>query len=261
MHPEIEKLIDLALADGQVTEKERNVILKKAVELRVDADEVEMVLDGRLHQLAQNKNVKVQIQKCLSCGNFINGLSNVCDACGYINQSSSTNTSNLNDLHNNINLLETLIVKLKSQPKPSIFWKILKLIIIYNVFLWSMLLIMPGNRITSLVVVSLFSLIYVFVKRYRNITILGIDLNKIIPMNSFEKLLSECESQSRVVKVRYGDDIKIKNLLDELNHEILNAKRVREKQSRNVNFGCLGLILLIIVFYIIIYLVNYQKLR
>jgi uncharacterized tellurite resistance protein B-like protein len=30
MHPEIEKLIELALADGQITEKERNVILKKS---------------------------------------------------------------------------------------------------------------------------------------------------------------------------------------------------------------------------------------
>lgn len=48
MHPEIEKLIDLALADGQITEKERNVILKKAAELDVDADEVEMVLDGKI---------------------------------------------------------------------------------------------------------------------------------------------------------------------------------------------------------------------
>jgi hypothetical protein len=32
MNPEIEKLIDLALADSQITEKERNVILKKAIE-------------------------------------------------------------------------------------------------------------------------------------------------------------------------------------------------------------------------------------
>ncbi len=40
MHPDIEKLIDLALADGQITDKERNVILKKAVELDVDAADV-----------------------------------------------------------------------------------------------------------------------------------------------------------------------------------------------------------------------------
>jgi len=35
MHPEIEKLIDLTLADSLITEKERNVILKKAAELGV----------------------------------------------------------------------------------------------------------------------------------------------------------------------------------------------------------------------------------
>lgn len=55
MHPEIEKLIDYAIADGQITEKERNVILKKAAELGVDTDEVEMVLDGKLHQLEASK--------------------------------------------------------------------------------------------------------------------------------------------------------------------------------------------------------------
>lgn len=41
MNEQLIKLIDLALADGQITEKERNVILKKASELGIDADEVE----------------------------------------------------------------------------------------------------------------------------------------------------------------------------------------------------------------------------
>jgi hypothetical protein len=41
MHPEIEKLIDLIIIDGQITEKVRNVILKKAAELSVDSDELE----------------------------------------------------------------------------------------------------------------------------------------------------------------------------------------------------------------------------
>ncbi len=56
MHPEIDKLIDLALADGQITEKERNVILKKAAELGVDADEVEMILGGKMSQQISPKN-------------------------------------------------------------------------------------------------------------------------------------------------------------------------------------------------------------
>jgi uncharacterized protein (TIGR02145 family) len=48
MHPEIDKLIEMALADGQVTEKEREIILRKAEKLGLDLDEVEMYLEGKL---------------------------------------------------------------------------------------------------------------------------------------------------------------------------------------------------------------------
>ena len=48
MHPEIEKLIQLAIADGEITEKERAVIMRKAEKLGEDIDEVEMILDGEL---------------------------------------------------------------------------------------------------------------------------------------------------------------------------------------------------------------------
>jgi len=58
MHPEIEKLVDFALADGIITEKEKNVILKKATELGVDADEIEVVIDGRLHPLNNLRKLK-----------------------------------------------------------------------------------------------------------------------------------------------------------------------------------------------------------
>jgi hypothetical protein len=47
MHPEIEKLIEMALADGQVTDKEREIILRKADKLGLDVDEVEMYLEGK----------------------------------------------------------------------------------------------------------------------------------------------------------------------------------------------------------------------
>jgi hypothetical protein len=85
MNPEIEKFIDLAIADGQITEKERNVILKKAVELGIDADEVEMVLDGRLHQLEANKPKQKEkvgnIKTCPACGASINSFELDCPKC------------------------------------------------------------------------------------------------------------------------------------------------------------------------------------
>lgn len=54
MHPEIEKLVEMALADGQVTEKEREIILRKAVKLGLDEDEVEMYLEGSLSSTNSN---------------------------------------------------------------------------------------------------------------------------------------------------------------------------------------------------------------
>jgi uncharacterized tellurite resistance protein B-like protein len=87
MNSEIEKLIDLAIADGQITEKERNVILKKATELGVDNDEVEMILDGRLHQMDANKpklKEKVgNIKTCPACGASVKTMEAVCSLCDH----------------------------------------------------------------------------------------------------------------------------------------------------------------------------------
>ena len=58
MHAELEKLIEMVIADGQITEKERAVVIKKAIELGVDPDEAEIYLDGKLHLINQvNKQV------------------------------------------------------------------------------------------------------------------------------------------------------------------------------------------------------------
>jgi hypothetical protein len=48
MNPEIEKLIEFALADGVVTDKEREIVRRKAEKLGEDPDEAEMILDAKL---------------------------------------------------------------------------------------------------------------------------------------------------------------------------------------------------------------------
>lgn len=84
MKNELEQLVELALADGYVTEKERNVLRNKAEKLGYDPDEIDVILDGNLY-IKTNKN-KPKIRKCVSCGEVLLGVSKVCPACDYINE-------------------------------------------------------------------------------------------------------------------------------------------------------------------------------
>jgi hypothetical protein len=108
MNPEIEKLIDLALADGQITEKERNVILKKATELGVDTDEVEMILDGKLHQLEAGKPKQKEkvgsIKTCPACGASVKPFTEECADCGHVFRYDSLNklTSEIKNSSNDL---------------------------------------------------------------------------------------------------------------------------------------------------------------
>ena len=116
MHPEIEKLIDLALANGEVTEKERNVILKKARELGIDEDEVEMVLDGKLHQLEASKPKQKEkagnIKTCPACGASVKAFQIKCEDCGHEFRQTQSSI--------NIKELQQKITKATSKDRPGI---------------------------------------------------------------------------------------------------------------------------------------------
>ncbi len=96
----IEKLIEMALADGELTEKEKQVLFKNAEAQGIDLDEFEMVLDAKLHKL-QNpgksapKSEKVNdVKKCPACGAIIESFSVVCKECGYeIRNQETTNST------------------------------------------------------------------------------------------------------------------------------------------------------------------------
>lgn len=90
----IEALIDAALADGVLTEKEKQILFKKAQAEGIDLDEFEMVLDARLVELQKEKNANEahsapksdkfgDVRKCPACGALVPALAGVCPECGY----------------------------------------------------------------------------------------------------------------------------------------------------------------------------------
>lgn len=115
----IEKLIEYALSDGEITEKEKEILFKKAKEEGIDLDELEMVLDARLHEKRksdQDKKAESErehearmyerqrseeeakknnipppppsnkhggIRKCPACGALVQSFSTECSDCGH----------------------------------------------------------------------------------------------------------------------------------------------------------------------------------
>jgi hypothetical protein len=84
LHPDLQKLLDYALQDGELSEKEREILHKKALELGEDTDVLEMVIEGALQKI--NKNIKEEKQKdfaCPNCGSSIPSSSIKCKFCGF----------------------------------------------------------------------------------------------------------------------------------------------------------------------------------
>jgi hypothetical protein len=107
MHREIENLIDLIIIDGQITDKERRVILNKASDLGLDKDEIEIILEGKLCQKSSNnkplKEKLGNIKICPACGKDTGSYISTC-ICGheYSGIDTSVSISGLLNKLNNI---------------------------------------------------------------------------------------------------------------------------------------------------------------
>lgn len=98
----LESLIDAALIDGNLTEKEKDILSKKAKALGIDLDEFEMVLDARLFEKKQAMQVSAplpptpppvptaqqsekygDVKKCPACGAMVESFKTGCGYCGH----------------------------------------------------------------------------------------------------------------------------------------------------------------------------------
>lgn len=101
---QLEELIDAALEDGVLTEKEKQVLFKRAQSMGVDLDEFEMVLDARLVRLQKQAKAEAQVsaprsekygdvKKCPACGAMIEAFTASCPECGHEFSNIAANSS------------------------------------------------------------------------------------------------------------------------------------------------------------------------
>jgi len=102
---QLEKLIEMALMDGVLTEKEKQVLFKKAEALGVDLDEFEMVLEAKLYEKQQSMQQSTQataapksdkfgdVKKCPACGSMVQSFQTKCPDCGHEYSNIESNVS------------------------------------------------------------------------------------------------------------------------------------------------------------------------
>ena len=82
---ELQALINQYLTDGVLTDKERAVILKKAENMNLDRDEIDLYLDAEVQKIDQATDAAVRRQKgktCPYCGGSVPQLTDKCPHCG-----------------------------------------------------------------------------------------------------------------------------------------------------------------------------------
>ena len=109
---ELDALIQEYLTDGVLTEKERQVLLKKAVGMGLDRDEVDLYLDAQVQKIDQALDAATRKQKgksCPFCGGSVPQLADKCPHCGELITAEASE-----ELQEIFNKLEESLVDMKS---------------------------------------------------------------------------------------------------------------------------------------------------
>ena len=109
---ELNALIQQYLTDGVLTDKERQVILKKAEKMGLDRDEIDLYLDAEVQKIDQQTDAAVRNQKgktCPFCGGSVPQLTDKCPHCG-----ENITPEASKELQKIFNNLEEALIDLKS---------------------------------------------------------------------------------------------------------------------------------------------------
>ena len=82
----LDPVIELALADGVVTDKEREILYRKADEFGVPRDELDMILDAKIHLFSKERSNEASSKehaKCPACGAQVESFATRCEYCGH----------------------------------------------------------------------------------------------------------------------------------------------------------------------------------
>ncbi len=129
---QLEAIIDAALADGVLTDKEREVLHKRAAQEGIDADELDVVIEGRLAKMKKEEdwlrptpppvqplmsNKMGNVMKCPNCGAAYEPGTVKCPECGHVFQNVDAVSSAKKFSDGIQNIIEKWSVKIEQASK------------------------------------------------------------------------------------------------------------------------------------------------
>lgn len=245
---ELNTLIELALADGILTEKERRILIKRANDEGVDIDEFQMVLEAKLFEFqkkTQANSKKNNIIRCPHCNDVIPALSRICPSCDYIiNDRSSSSDKGVEGL---IEEIETSLIKIKELPKENVFSAISRYSYI-SLPLLTIIITIGGTRLTfgtpTLLLVLIFSITLIIVsiktifKKFKN------ENHAVDNSNIYRQQKAVFEKLNRNAQTLYGENIKVRILLNNLKIEL---NKIEERKGLEKKIKISTFIILIIL--------------
>lgn len=241
---QLEKLIEMALMDGVITEKEKKVLFKKAQEMGVDLDEFEMVLDAKLVEKQKQgtpTEKKDNVIKCPSCNDIIPALSRVCPSCDYVLDSRKQTSGSEKGLEDLINDIEENLVEIKSLPQKNVFTSLIQHSYI-SFTLLTIIVVLLGVRlqIEALFLVAVVMIILSIIMIRKKIKSKS---DKKESSSDYAKQKALFEKHSRTANTLFGDNKKVKLLLNELKDElsIIEENRNKNKKAEIITYSILVL--------------------
>jgi ribosomal protein L32 len=255
----IEQLINAALADGVLTEKEKQVLFKKAHELGIDLDEFEMVLDAKLYKAQEAEKERrakaapksdkyADVKKCPACGSIIPPNTKVCPGCGMVFSNEQNDIKEIAQLQDNY----VKICKVKPVfPTGPLYLSIYVLILLLNILPWIysfvchlgwLGLAIPVTVITLIIIVGKFlfgDLIDEDKRKKKTFAVFNSQYDSFI--GEHHKLLSTAQSF-------YAQDKSVAQRIDEVDNKVQTTIAQNAKTNKvymSLSYGTLALTIIL----------------
>lgn len=200
------------------------------------------------------------IIKCPNCGDTISGLARVCPSCDYILADRKID-SQLDEL---VISLEDNLSKLKSIPHSSVIQNIKDNKKILLILICIILIVAGGKfKLPVLAIIGAVVLIFSTIGRFFGWLSTSDEEDKLerkmkrdreskkSNQQIFKEVKASIEKDNRIAKTYYGDDKKVRLLLDDLNQNVIQVE-AEHKKNNKINiiiYAVFGVLCLVIIFF------------